>query len=68
MSQLTMMYLRNFLIVAQLTILFGIVMSAAAPAEAPARGLVGSWDGAARAEAQGGGWREAHKPLMDNEF
>jgi hypothetical protein len=29
-----MMYLRNFLIVAQLTILFGIVMSAAAPAEA----------------------------------
>ena len=34
MSQLTMMYLRNFLVVAQLTILFGIVMSAVATAEA----------------------------------
>jgi hypothetical protein len=36
---LTMMYLRNFL-VAQLTILFGIVMSAAAPAEARQRRIV----------------------------
>ena len=35
-----MMYLRNFLVVAQLTILFGIVMSAAAPAEARQRRIV----------------------------
>ena len=40
MSQLTMMYLRNFLVVAQLTILFGIFMSAAAPAEARQRRIV----------------------------
>ena len=40
MSQLTMMYLRNFLVVAQLTILFGIVISAAAPAEARQRRIV----------------------------
>ena len=40
MSQLTMMYLQNFLVVAQLTILFGIVMSAAAPAEARQRRIV----------------------------
>jgi hypothetical protein len=37
MLQLTMMYLLNFLVVAQSTILFGIVMSAAAAAPAEAR-------------------------------
>ena len=36
-SQLTMMYLRSFLVFAQLIIRFGIVLSAAAPAEARQR-------------------------------
>ena len=40
MSQLTMMYLRIFLVFAQLIILFGIVLSAAAPAEARQRHIV----------------------------
>ena len=37
MLQLTMMYLQSFLVFAQLIILFGIVLSAAAPAEARQR-------------------------------
>ena len=40
MSQLTMMYLRNFLVFAQLIILFGIGLSAAEPAEARQRHIV----------------------------
>ena len=40
MSQLTMMYLGSFLVFAHLIILFGIVFSAAAPAEARQRHII----------------------------